>query len=116
MEGMGSRTVVVFLVCLLAACDGGGGSIPLAELPGRVVSAECAVEVRCKQSPSQQACAESLKIRVKQIMADVDAGKVHYDGAAAADCLELINSLDCTYRSVLSTTSDPCRQTFQGTV
>lgn len=98
------------------ACDGGSGPIPLADLPGRVLSAECALEVRCKQSPSQQACTESLKVRVNQIMADVDAGKVHYDGVAAGECLDLFKSLNCTYSSAITTTSDPCRKTFQGTV
>jgi hypothetical protein len=102
---------------LVSACGGGGGSIPLDDLTNRVIASSCAAQVRCKETPSLQACADSLNTRVDQLKADVAAGKTRYDGAAAADCLNAVASIGCTLSAALAAAEpESCIKTFQGTI
>ena len=85
------------LLCL-AACGGGdgdsGASIPIDDLGARATDAMCTYLVRCGLVPDKAGCAESSFTR-QQLVVDVKAGKVIYDGRAAAACLDLYGALSC---------------------
>jgi hypothetical protein len=51
-----------------------------------------------------------------QLTADVNAGKIHYDGVAAADCLHTYDAFSCNRSEALGATPQACLDTFKGTV
>lgn len=92
------KRILISVLLWLSACGGGDGSggvsIPIDDLEARVADALCAYEVRCGWAPDKAGCDESTFTR-QQLVADVKAGKVNYDGKAAAACLDLYGALSC---------------------
>jgi hypothetical protein len=85
-------------VLFLAACGGGSGSkaVPLDDLDEAVAKAFCDLEIDCGRVTDRAACGNDLYTDdTPQLVASVRAGKIRYDGAAAADCLADISTL-CT--------------------
>ncbi|MEO8212484.1 MAG: hypothetical protein ABI560_04800 [Myxococcales bacterium] len=68
--------------------------------------------------PDQASCEETV-LTSPQLVADVKAGKVIYDGQAAAACLDLYRVLGCNVSdaaSIQSSQVQSCREMFKGTV
>ena len=95
---------------------GGSGSIAIQDLGSRDVDAECSRGVRCGFYPDQPTCVAANPSILGQLMADVQAGKVKYDGAAASDCLNALAAQGCAL-SATHFFKEPqsCNQAFQGT-
>lgn len=101
-----------------SACGGDGATIPIDELQTHAKEALCAYEVRCGLVPDTAACDETLYVK-QQLLVDVKAGKVIYDGQAAAACLDLYRALGCNISGAgLSSVgqAQSCRDTIRGTV
>src|SRR5450432_3382932 len=95
---------------------GGSGSIAIQDLGSLDVDAECSRGVRCGFYPDQPTCVAANPSILGQLTADVQAGKVKYDGTAASDCLNALAAKSCT-QSGANTFRFPeaCRAAFQGT-
>lgn len=50
-----------------------------------------------------------------QIMADVQAGKIMYDGVAASECLNDISTASCSLSGSANVDEQACKDTFKGT-
>ena len=106
----------------LAACGGGGnagsaGSIAIQDLGSRDLEAECSRAVRCGSYPDQPTCVAANPSNLAQLIADAQAGKVKYDGTAAADCLSALAAESCTLSGArLFKYPAACRKAFQGTL
>jgi hypothetical protein len=104
----------------LAACGGGvgggGGGIAIQDLGSRDSEAECSRAVRCGFYPDQPTCVAANPSILGQLMADVQAGKIKYDGTAASDCLNAFATESCT-QSGANAFRYPkaCDEAFQGT-
>jgi hypothetical protein len=101
---------------VVSACGGGNDPIPLDTLGARVVAAECAAEARCNQISSQALCRQTFPLDIGQITADVAAGKVIYDGAAAGACLDALGAISCNRSERLASSVDACDRVFVGTL
>ncbi len=112
-----ARRVLVACASLLflLACEGNGGNIPIEDLRSRAIQAICGQQVRCGRFPDQDTC-EGVFFTKLQVFADVQAGKVIYDGRAAADCLGAYESMGCNLTDALPDTPQACSNTFKGTV
>lgn len=110
-----SLLVLTFVVFPAACGGGGGGTIALADLGPRVTTAVCTFEVRCGLYADQASCAAAISADLGQTMADVQAGKTLYDGAAASDCLDYLAGLTCTVAGSTDLQSKRCDDTFKGT-
>jgi hypothetical protein len=103
-----------------AGCDSGGG-IPIGDFGPRIVSAACDIGVRCGTFPDRASCEASVSIDLRQNQADVDAGRLKYDGNAAASCIAAFESTSglggCSVTTSLSA-SEPaaCQRIFTGAV
>jgi hypothetical protein len=121
-----SRLRLVLLALLAASgCGGGsGGSIPLSDLGARLLDAICSREVRCGVYPDKATCAATLGnlLDEAQLTADVNAGRVVYDGKAAADCLSTAYDSpsgfgSCSNTVALSAPGTPsCGDAIKGTL
>lgn len=110
---------IVACVLWLGACGGGDrAAIPIDELAEHAEAALCTYEVRCGWAPDTAACKEALYVR-QQLVAEVKAGKVIYDGQAAAACLALYQTISCKVSeggiSILNM-AQSCRDAVGGTV
>jgi hypothetical protein len=92
-----------------------GGSVPLADLATETASKSCEFEVRCGFAADQASCVASTPSDTTQIAAYVNAGKVHYDGVAAATCLNAIAARSCNF-SQSNNDIPSCSAAFTGTV
>lgn len=98
-------------VVLISACGGGGGkSIPLGDLGDALEKALCDMAIDCGTIADRAECTGDLDTR--QIEASVMAGKIRYDGALAARCLDAF-SRAC---SVPFVDDDSCDAVFMGTL
>jgi hypothetical protein len=104
----------------MAGCDD-DPSIPIGALANKFASAECDVGVRCGSYPDKATCMASLVVDLGQLKADVDAGRVKYDGNAAATCMTAFESTagpgGCSVTNSLSAAQPAaCRTIFTGEV
>jgi hypothetical protein len=98
-------------VVLLSACGGGGAkSVPLGELGKALEEALCDMAIDCGTVADRSECTGDLDTR--QLEASVKAGKIRYDGALAAKCLDLF-STSCSMPFV---DDDSCDAVFKGTL
>jgi hypothetical protein len=110
-------------VVSVANCSGGGtgvggegDSIAIQDLGSRDSQAECSRAVRCGVYPDQATCVAANPPLLGQLMADVQAGKVKYDGAAASECLTALAAQSCPLSaSPPLKYPEACRKAFQGT-
>lgn len=95
---------------------GGGGSIALDDLGDEVADVLCKEAVECGAFPSEQACRDTLTIDQGQIIADVEAGLVEYNGDKARECLNSVDFSVCNQLSNDTTEPAACDETFVGSI
>jgi hypothetical protein len=126
----------VVVICL-AACDGGGGSLSLANLPEATARIECEKIFECCDAAERMEqlgffdpmptnvdeCTATYAALINAFFggtrAAVEAGTVIYDGDAAQRCLDATAAGSCAdYAAQLASdeTSGDCDLAFQGTV
>src|SRR5215471_15360613 len=111
----GALAGVIVPAVMAAAC--GGAVVPIDQYAKAAVQANCALLVHCGAIPDGAACEATTVVDVAQLVADVKMGWVRYDGAAAADCLNLASTGSCDLTDRM-TAAEPraCRDTFKGMV
>ncbi|GMV13270.1 MAG: hypothetical protein AMXMBFR56_14940 [Polyangiaceae bacterium] len=114
----------LFAACGGSSDDGGGGAktVSIDELPAEVAKAQCALYQKCFGDLFQfftngEDCLKISEERVKnaeigQLAAAVASGKVKYDGAMAAKCLEDIAARSCA--ELANRLSDNCDAAAEG--
>lgn len=106
-------------VGLLACGDDGGGPVALEDIQPRIIEVLCKSQVKCGAVPDQTTC-RAMFPTDEQLMADVRAGSVKYDGKAAGECLGFLKSAtdNCsrTKRFNIEFPGPACDATFGGTV
>ena len=103
----------------VAACSSGGsssGSVPLSDLKSRAIAADCELETRCGGYPDVASCQGSVTNSVDQLIAGVNAGRIEYDGNAAAACLAVLAKLGCDLTEQPANEPRACAGVFKGTV
>jgi hypothetical protein len=116
---MGYRdTMRIILVgCVLAAACGGGDSIAIGDLVTKLRAAECNYYVRCGLFANVADCEAEFGSVDQNLFAAVDAGKVKYDGEAAASCLSQLEHASCdSTKKDVRESPDACADTFTGTL
>jgi hypothetical protein len=108
------RWVLAGSLVAVATC-GGGGSISLQDLGTQAKAAVCAYEVRCGLFPDQASCVGSVVSNLGQLMADVNAGKIAYDGVAASECLNVLSTASCSLSGSANVDQHACKDAFKGT-
>jgi len=95
----------------MVGCGGETDSVAIQDFPVAGEEAFCKRKVRCGEYADQASCKTAAFVRL-QLVADVDSGKVTYDGKAAAACLRILSGASCTEVPDMQ----PCLDTFQGTI
>jgi hypothetical protein len=118
MRSMCLGVVALVFSYSLASCGGtgGGGGIPLQQLGDEWSRAQCASSVRCGQYPDMASCLSSLPYSFASVEPYVESGKVLYDGAAAAQCVDIISALSCNQSETLDSSPRSCQHIFKGTI
>jgi hypothetical protein len=113
---MPNLRALAFLLALPlgASCHQSGGPIPLGEVKARALAAICEHETRCGSFPSVAACRASLFSTTDQLVASVNAGRIKYDGNAAAACLDTLRATGCNRTDEPEAWELPCLATFKG--
>ncbi len=112
-----TRLFIALLFPLTMAACGGGASIKIDDLDGKVLDAICTQDVACGQFADKASCLAALQVSEAQIVADVKAGKIKYDGSAAADCLDAISGQSCNLTDQLGAgTPQSCLDALKGAV
>lgn len=117
------KRILISVLFLVSACGDGNGksgdSISIDDLGPQLLDALCSRAIRCGLAPDKSGCAEGLYAR-QQLYADVKAGKVIYDGHAAAACLDFYGTAGCNLSDETSSAHisqlQSCRETAKGTV
>ena len=106
----------LLLLLVIPACDS-DNSISLSDLPAATVDALCTYAARCGQMPDVASCKAAAGTDTGQLSADVQAGKIKYDGKAAAACLDAMRSASCNHSDPFNE-GEPqaCKDAFKGTV
>ncbi len=111
------------LVALGAGTCGGGRTVPLDDLAGDLVNAECDFLVACEAVPDRATCLGSIAVdnaQLATLKADVAAGTVVYDGKAADDCIDVYRSLTSCKQTVVGDLGPrleaACGKVFTGTL
>ena len=105
----------LLLLATIPACS--DSSLSLSEVSAAAADAVCTYRARCGQMPDVASCKAVTQREDAQLSADVTAGRVKYDGKAAAACLEVFRSASCNY-SDKSGQNEPqaCTDAFKGAV
>ena len=108
-------SALLFLVAI-PACDG-DKSLSLSDFPAAATDAFCTYAARCGQMPDKATCKAAAGTDTGQLSADVTAGKIKYDGKAAAACFDAMRSASCNYSDPFNA-GEPqvCKDVFKGTV
>ena len=106
----------LLLLVAIPACDG-DKSLSLSDFAAAATDAFCSYAARCGQMPDVATCKAAAGTDTGQLSADVTAGRVKYDGKAAASCLEAFRSASCNYSDPFNE-GEPqaCKDAFKGTV
>jgi hypothetical protein len=112
------------LAVLAGACGGrplpgSPAPIPLDGYVPALVNRKCARAVACRQMPDMATCLSTASIDLSQFIDAVNAGKIIYDGAAAATCFAATSlvGVACTTTAQQAVPNDPsCAHIFNGTV
>jgi hypothetical protein len=116
MTNARQAALVSFSLAVVLSCS--SESIPLSEFDSRATKTLCDREVRCGNYPDEASC-ESATFSELQIEADTAAGKVKYDGEAAASCLAAYGSLGCSASAAgpaSPSLNETCSHVFTGTI
>jgi hypothetical protein len=84
--------------------------------PARLEEAVCEAEVRCEEFPDVASCMQSIGPLMGQVVASVNAGRVHYDASAARLCLDATASRRRNTTDLFAPSQGSCRDTFKGTL
>jgi hypothetical protein len=113
--------IVLFLA--VPGCGGGTGTpaaISMDDYNTEWRDATCARATQCGSYSDKATCVASMQLGFGQVMADIQAGKRTFDGAAASKCLEYLRAFvtaPCTFSGQAVVTTDPaCGQVFKGTL
>lgn len=125
--------ILPIVAALLASCGGGGASVGFSSLERKYAQEFCEYYVRCyavsgvantaallQTHPGTYGTCTDLLSRSRianlgSFEASIDAGRIVYDGAAAATCLARIG-LSCTPLDVAGRVEPACNRVFQGAV
>ncbi len=79
----------------MAGCGGGGG-IAASDFANELRDAECDLRVRCGELSSAASCDGFFAVSTDTVLlAEIDAGKVSYDGEKAQECIDAIKAASC---------------------
>jgi hypothetical protein len=115
---MNARQVAMVSLSLVVVLGCNSESIPLSEFDSQGTKTICDREVRCGNYPDEATC-ESATFTELQVQAEAAAGKVKYDGEAAASCLAAYGALGCSASEVGAASSsvvETCSHVFTGTI
>lgn len=115
--------VPIALILALAVLAGACGSrplgpptpIPMDQYVSTLVHDKCARAVACGQMPDVASCVASMPVDLSQYFDAVNAGRMTYDPAAAAQCLESTSfaGVACTMTAQAAVPNDPsCAHIF----
>jgi hypothetical protein len=113
---------LVLAIALLAACgddDSGGGSIPIDDLQGALISAYCNLYVMCGLVDDATTCRAIFGAEVEvdaDLLAAVEAGKIIYHPDKARECLNGIGGSCDQNQFFTNDAQEACEATFEGTV
>jgi hypothetical protein len=114
------RRLWVVLWLPLAGCQDkprGDGSLPLANLVERGEQAVCSQEVRCGGFPDVASCIASSVWDLGSLVVSINAGRIRYDGRAAAACIQALAALGCNLGDRSDDAAPPaCASAFMATV
>jgi hypothetical protein len=103
-----ARLTVAVVTLAAASCGGDRGrAVPVDDLEGDLLNAECEVLVICGSVPDRATCLASVRLnsaRFATLKTDVAAGTVVYDAQAAGACVDV-------FKNVAS-----CKQTEMGDI
>jgi hypothetical protein len=91
--------------------------IPAADYGSTIVDRKCARAVACGQMPDMASCVASMSTDFSQFFDEVSAGRLIYDGAAAAQCFAATSlvGVPCTMTAQAAVPNDPsCAHIFTG--
>jgi hypothetical protein len=107
---------IFITLAMLAGCDS-SHPLPLSEGPAKIVEADCEHLVRCEETPDMAECKGSAILSMDPVIAAVNAGRIHYDGAAAAQCLDALRKeTSCNATDLMAESAAHCGDVFKGTV
>lgn len=110
------RRMTIIPALLATFSCGGTRAVPLSEYPAKLEEANCEKQVRCELFPDVASCEQSMLPSMGQVVAGVNAGRIHYDASAASLCLDAIASMGCNTTDLFELSQAPCWDTFQGTL
>ena len=99
----------------LLACDGGGGDIAIEDLGSEFADEFCESQTACGRFPDVASCKAAMNFSLEQLVADVEAGLVDYDGGKARECVDSFSANDCNLFGQMEE-NDACDATFTGSV
>ena len=107
-------SALLLLVAIPACSDSG---IALSDLPAAATDAFCTYAARCGEMPDVASCKAAAGTDMGQRLADVTAGRIKYDGKAAAACLDAMRSASCSASDPFSQDEpQACKDALKGTV
>lgn len=111
-------SALLVTVVLASGCGGGSGGdgIGINDLNDELRATICAGQVDCGFYPDTATCLESLGFDLDQLVAEVQAGIIGYDGDKAQECLDSQAAFECTIFGEDSVESPACDETFTGTI
>ena len=110
------KLTILLALSLLGACHDEEGSLPLGELREKALDAVCDYTTQCEGFPSVASCKTSTFRTTDQLIAAVNAGRIKYDGKAAAACLDVLRATGCNRTDSPAEGPLPCAETFKGTL
>lgn len=100
--------------------DGGGdgGGVALQNLGERLTTTYCGAWVACGQFPDEETCRALTPTDLGELEAGVNAGRIRYDGVAAAACVDMATGGGglCIVSEPQGLGTKACDDTFTGTV
>lgn len=120
-SNMSCPWLLVALACILSAgCQGranSNGVLPLADLAEMAEQAVCSQEVRCGLFADVASCKAASVWKMDPLVASINAGRIQYDGKAAAACIEALAALGCNLTDPSDDAAPPvCVSAFRGSV
>ena len=103
MPSLPQLHTAVLVSMLTAGCGGSGGPVPLADFKARGIDAYCKHDVKCGVFPDLATCKAlpASTSTIDQLVASVNAGRIQYDGNAAAVWITAIGDRGCDLSDVL---------------
>src|SRR5688572_2868102 len=99
----------------VAAC-GGPDSTSIDDLGPELIDAFCERAVRCGYFADEATCKANLDFDFENVVRAVEAGRINYDGEAAAECLDAFRGATCDATSEEARNEpDSCDDAFEGT-